>query len=101
MPLIKKYFNYPLSPLQKIQNSSGLVIIFSPIQSLEERSVCAWRNQGDGAAVGKESESFLSGSEKRAASQVEQRMRDEECLSDVAEEAKVGEKEKRKLEADG
>lgn len=61
-----------------MQNSCGLVIIFSPIQSLEERS-----------------------GKKGAASQVEQRMKDEQCWSDVADEAKVGEKEKRELEVDG
>lgn len=43
------------------------------------------------------------GGEKKAASQVEQRMSDEECYSDAAEEAKEGEEEeeKSKREVDG
>lgn len=37
------------------------------------------------------------GQKKGAASQVEQRMRDEECYGDVEEEAKEGKEEKKKL----
>lgn len=82
-----------------MQKSSGLIVISSLNQSLENSSVSGLRNQVKCAAVErKERKScFHRGQKKRAASQVEQRMmRDEECYSDVEEEAKEGEKEKRK-----
>lgn len=73
-------------------------------KSLENRSVSGWRNQVNCAAVGNRSnESLVPQTPEKigAASQVEQRMRDEECYGDVEEEAKEGEAEKRKLEVDG
>lgn len=83
-----------------MQKSSGLIVISSLNQSLENRSVSGLRNQVKCAAVESGRNGSLVSTEarkKRAASQVEQRMmRDEECYSDVEEEAKEGEEEKRK-----
>lgn len=70
---------------------------------MENRIVSGCRNQVNCFVVGNRRNERLvpHRPEKREASQVEQRMRDEECYGDVGEEAKEGVEEKRKLEVDG
>lgn len=88
-----------------MQKSSGLIVISSPNQRVFGEQVCFWLEKpGQLCSSGKQKEWKSCPTEARkkgAASQVEQRMRDEECYGDVEEEAKEGEEEKRKLEVDG